>query len=288
MAVRSLGLALFAALIWVLPAAAQTTYELTAPELNRTSTATLSDRELRVVDQTGRESLYLRDPRADSSDGAFIAYGNRAAGQIIRWPVSGSGPMQIGTVIGASVEYRPSQMRVVPRAAVHPPGAGFVGGGAPLGGATSDLFAEVWQQRQPQPRMLRLATRDERGREWVLGSEGGSRLMMIPASGAGQSDWYVVPAARGYVRVQRVVGGEWLALTAEMSRALHLERAGQNAGQLWRVVQSNNVPGGYWLESAIVSGVALTGSAAGVVSLLPIGASPAQVWWPLPAPVAST
>lgn len=286
-------------------AAAQSTFELSAPELGRTSIATVTERELRVVDQNGRSTLYFRDPRTDSSDGQFLGYRNSASGQIVRWPVAGNGRMQIGTAVAGIVEYRTSQMRIVPLAAPPAPAGGQVVGGQALGpiagmpstnaaagesafspAAASDLFEQVWQRREAQPRQLRLATRDQRGEPLYLGSAGDNRLTMFPSGNIRQSDWVVVPAARGYVRVQQIYGSQWRALTASPQRTLDLRPVAQDAGQLWRVVHSNTVAGGYWLESAVVAGVALTGAPTGVVNLLPIGASVGQVWWPMPAPVA--
>ncbi|MGN6545482.1 MAG: hypothetical protein ACTHK7_10580, partial [Aureliella sp.] len=131
MCARSLILlGLFAAAASVaIPAQAQTRYELTAPELNRTSQAILTESELRIVDQTGRQTVYLRDPTVDSNDGRFLAYRDNASGQIIRWPVTGSGRMEIATATGGPLEFRPSRMQV--RRLDGQPGQPILGGTAP-------------------------------------------------------------------------------------------------------------------------------------------------------------
>ncbi|MCC6508044.1 MAG: hypothetical protein IT423_02990, partial [Pirellulaceae bacterium] len=67
---------------------AQTQFELGAPGLNRTSKATIAGRELRIVDQTGRETVYFREPGMDTADGQFTAYRSTALAQVIRWPTS--------------------------------------------------------------------------------------------------------------------------------------------------------------------------------------------------------
>ncbi len=53
-------------IVWALAgiASSQTQFELTAPTLNRTSRATLSARDLRVVDQEGRENALHAGHRA--------------------------------------------------------------------------------------------------------------------------------------------------------------------------------------------------------------------------------
>lgn len=282
LAIRSTGLSLLASLALISIAAAQSEYVLSAPELNRTSRATVSNRELRIIDQTGRQTVYDRETRFDSVDGAFLAYHSRAGGQIIRWPAINRGPMQIGTSTRLSVEYRTSQMRVMPRnaPAAQVGGIAVPGGGAALSLPGSDLLAQVWQQHQTQPQLMRLTTSDDRGRQWSLSRAGRDRLSLLSIGDLNQSDWYVIPAASGYVRVQQVTNGEWLALTASPARRIVLQSVAQEPGQLWRVVRSNAVAGGYWLESAVMAGVALTGTPAGV-SLLPIGTSPGQLWLPL-------
>lgn len=278
---------------------AQSSYDLNAPGLNRSSRAIQSDRELRIFDQTGSETLYIRHPQADSNDGRFIAYRNNGLNQIVRWPLSGTGPMEIGTVIGNSVEYRTSQMQVSPRGGngnaippgglVLPPGAEtkriIPGSVAPQVNPRGDLFGRVWQQQQVQPQVMRLATRDDRGRDWLLGYAGSNRLAMFATADPTISDWYVVPAGRSYVRVQQLIGNHWMALAVGPRKSLLVELVSQDPRQLWRVVQPNYAGGGYWLESAVASGFALSGAPTGTVALLPINGSASQLWWPVPAPV---
>lgn len=73
-------------------------FELKAPGLERPSRATLTDEELAIRSPDGSVSRYKRLPRYDTSDGAFLSYSSRELQQIIRWPVSGTGGMQIGTL----------------------------------------------------------------------------------------------------------------------------------------------------------------------------------------------
>lgn len=294
---RTLALSLILCSAAVLPAWAQSTFELSTPGLTRSLRASLTERDLRITDHQGRDTLYLREPRVDSPDGLFIAYRNSTTGQVVRWPVSNRGPMQIGTAGATGLTFRTSRMQVIPAGGlgaaipadrpVLPPGAipaDAVGTGQ--GQVANDLFAQVWQQRQPQPQVLRLSIRDDRGREWYLGQSPGNRLTMLATPEPNSSDWFVVPAGRGFVRVQQQVGFDWLALAVRPNRSLVIERVAQDASQLWRVVQTNFGSPGYWLESAAVSGYALNGLSNGQVTLAPIGGGFGQVWLPQPAVLA--
>ncbi|MEZ6136065.1 MAG: hypothetical protein R3C53_14285 [Pirellulaceae bacterium] len=93
-------------------ASAQQRFELVAPDLRLSSQATRTDRELQVIASDGSVSTYRREPQFDSSDQSWLGYYDRASQQIIRWPVSESGNMQIGTLRGNSIEYRPSRMTI--------------------------------------------------------------------------------------------------------------------------------------------------------------------------------
>ena len=287
MVARSVGLALLTICALALPAVAQLKYELTAPQLNQTSYATVSDSELRIVDPAGRESIYRRDPRFDSSDGRFIGYRNLAGGQIVRWPSAGSGPMQLGTVEDGSVQYRASLMQVIARGGERSVGDGqlavrpYSEAGHDGRSRGADFLGEVLRQPDLQPRVLSLVTRDGRGGEKYLGYADGERLTMLASLEANRAQWYVVPAGQSFVRVQQLVAGDWLALTADPRRGLSLQPAAQNVGQLWRVVAANSASA-YWLESASSPGMSLAATASGAVTLLPLGSAPGQLWWPTP------
>ncbi len=114
----------------------------------------------------------------------------------------------------------------------------------------------------------------------VPGQNGARQLHMQLAVDPNLHDWYVVPAGRGYVRVQQSIGGAWFALSAQQ-RNLLIEPIGQTASQLWRVM-SSNIGSGYWLESAVTPGYVLSGASTGSVSLLPINGSYTQLWYPQP------
>jgi hypothetical protein len=204
--------------------------------------------------------------------------------------------MEIGTARGGAVEFRTSRMTV--RRLADEPRGQPLGGTRPLpvappvldaapatAAVAGDLLSQVWQQRQAQPGMLRLAIRDDRGQQWYLGHAGGRRLAMYPSEQTAEVDWFVVPAGRGYVRLQHLNGGQWLALAVGRGNALAVERVTQDARQLWRVVRATQGAAGYWLESAFAPGLALSGTPGGTVALLPVGAGFSQVWLSAPAVV---
>ncbi len=302
--------------VWMIAgtAAAQTRFELTAPTLNKTSQATLTTRQLRVVDQEGRETVYSRNPNLDSADGLYVAYQEGPGGQVIRWPVANSGAMQIGNNVAGRIEFRTSQMQIValdqpvgpgntPRPNRPPPiprdprdsgdpatqpvlppsRTGVADGGV---GPDNQFFYDILRDKDPQPQVMRLAIRDDRGRDWFLGKSTNNRLAMHGAANPSVADWHIVPAGRGYVRVSQRIGQDWFALAATPARALTIDPLGQQAAQLWRVMLTQGYGNGYWLESAILPGYALTGAVSGAVSLLPVNGSFGQVWLPQPVVIA--
>lgn len=296
MCARSMVLVWLAFIAAAAPALAQTRYELRTPQLERSSLAIVTEGELRIIDPNGRETVYLRDPTVDAAGGTYLAYRNSAVGQVIRWPAAGRGPMQLGTVRGGALEFRTSQMEVVPRDdRVAPPmprpaqrplppappnEVPLSPDPAPFSAvpAAGDLFTQVWRGGQAEPGYLRLGVRDQRGQQWYLGHAGRRRLAMFPAGRTAQVDWFVVPAGRGYVRLQMHEGGDWLALAVTSRNTLALDYLAQDASQLWRVVRTNSGPAGFWLESAAMPGMAISGTPGGAVGLAPIGASWEQVW----------
>ncbi len=171
--------------------------------------------------------------------------------------------MQIGTNAGGRYEFRTSQMQIValpnnalpndilpnnvlpngqrpggvrpppiPTPPVLPPGAnaGQVGGSNAIDGSERQFFADILRDKQPQPQVMRLAIRDDRGRDWFLGKSNNNRLAMHGAANPAVADWHVVPAGRGYVRVSQRVGNDWLALAATQARGLTIEPLGQKRG----------------------------------------------------------
>ena len=90
----------------------QERFRLEAPAAGAAADAYLTQTELVVIDQAGKNTIYIRDPQFDSQDGLWGGYYARNLNQVIRWPVAGAGNMQIGDVAGGTVSYRRSQMTI--------------------------------------------------------------------------------------------------------------------------------------------------------------------------------
>jgi hypothetical protein len=93
------------------------------------STAAIIGTDLVVTDAGGRKFVYQRRPDLDTPDGLFQGFFSPAASQYLRWPVSGSGSMQVGRVAGTTVMWSLSRMQI--RVAAGGPLAGgtFIPGG---------------------------------------------------------------------------------------------------------------------------------------------------------------
>lgn len=76
------------------------------------SVASIIGTDLVITDSAARQFMYVRRPDLDTPDGQYQAFFSKAVNQYVRWPVSGSGPMQIGIVTGATVNWSPSRMEI--------------------------------------------------------------------------------------------------------------------------------------------------------------------------------
>lgn len=156
--------------------------------------------------------------------------------------------------------------------------------GAMFGRPDTDFFSELWQDRRTDPRMLQLSTIDERGQQWVLSRVDSMRLSMQPAAVARNADWLVVPATRGFVRLQSYDRGRLAVLAAASNRTLILEPISQDIRQLWQVAPCAQVPGRFVFESAAFRGFALSGGIGNNLGLQPMAFLPHQMWLPIVPP----
>lgn len=95
---------------------AQQEFLLEASQLGIRSSARISGSTLEIRSDAGSITAYARDSRYDSADGRWFGYFSRSANQVLRWPASNSGNMQIGTPQVGSVAFRTSQMTIRPLA----------------------------------------------------------------------------------------------------------------------------------------------------------------------------
>lgn len=299
---------------------AQDRFELMVPNSRTVSTAVRTEQSLQVVGSDGRVTDYRREPRYDSAVGDWLGYYSRAANQIVRWPASNSGNMQIGSVRGNAIEYRPSQMQiqviggqptpVSPRKSqrpdivtpVLPPEMNAGTLPQPAGVATdnlfdslrrSDLFGAVASggaNRDASAAWLRLASFDQSGSPWLLSHSASGELSCVAAGTSGllnAGDWWASPTEGGYTRIQTYTGGRVFAVSATRSNGLALQPLSQDARQLWRVVGGRGADR-FALVNAFNSGQCLTHAGRGRLVLQPMSFAPTQLWVPYAAPVVAT
>lgn len=311
--------------VCVLAAFAQTCvaqdYLLQATQLGMKSSARMTGTSLEIRTDTGSTTVYARDAHYDSADGLWIGYFSRSANQVLRWPASNSGSMQIGTPGRTSVVYRTSQMTIVPahsqptqgqvgatgtlppRVANRPPvppispnpgmptPAGTIisspqlaqAGGVLANLAASKLFTLVANNmRRSDSQMLRLASYDTSGNPWLM-SRSGSSLRTISRAASTGTDWWVSPVGQGYVRVQAYDRGRLNAIGVNRSGRLSLQPLSQDPRQLWRVSPAA-IQNRFHLQNVGVAGQAL-GHVGGQLVIQPINYGPTQMWSPYAAPV---
>ncbi len=294
----------------------QQQFELSAPQLGVHSQAVLTEDLLQVTSSTGEITRYRREPRFDSADGDWLGYFDRSARQVLRWPVSNHGNMQIGTLRGAirggaqqdssAVEYRTSQMTIqatglpadrssqrpaLPsETLVLPPDMAGHRELDPLGDfRRSDLFDAITQRAQEQQaaEMLQLAAFDQGNSPWLLARESGSELRAVQAGSKLANDWWVAPAGAGYVRLETYSRGRVYAVSTTNGRTLALQPLSQDAKQLWKV-HAGRGQQNYLLENAFFPGRCLTHLGNGQLALQVMNFAPPQLWVPITAPVLPT
>ena len=92
---------------------AQDRFQLSTRDQQISSTATVTKDELVIQDQQGNVTLYKRDAKFDSPDGQWLGFISASVRQVIRWPKSNQGNMEIGRSDGrGKIQYRPSQMTI--------------------------------------------------------------------------------------------------------------------------------------------------------------------------------
>lgn len=282
----------------------QLEFELRADGQRAVSQAFWSEQELRILSRDDGTTVYRRDARLDSEDGRWLAYVSRNANQVIRWPISHAGHLQIGRTEAGRIAYRTSQMKIY--ALDHTPQPSFPmdnrqspimpaqdGGNfglATLEGATaSPLFEGLLQpargigQNPLTAQMVRLASFSQAGSPMLLSRLTGSALGMA-SSMTSDADWWATPVGNGYVRLQTMNGGLPQAITVSSQNRLTLSPVNQQVQQLWRV-SSGRVANRFVLESAAFPGRCLAYGGGGNLMLQPIGFAPPQLWAPFVPPV---
>lgn len=291
------------------------TFELLAPGLSEPSIATVTPNELVVRDATGNISRYQRSARHDTADQQLLGYSSRQAQQVIRWPASNAGRMQIGSLKNGQIEFAWSKMTVsnsrqagvaVPSGDILPPGFETQLAGRMRSGAVSNNGEIRNLQNLPSMTAMHLSVGNPNDRQY-LGMRGPNQLGFLNQASGVDSAWYITPVSDNIVRLQQRHQNDWLAIGlgsvpdgfARSSRLSH--RTGtfgggasfhsdarfpisllpihDGADQLWRI-QTVQGLAGYCFESLLYPGMALTCIPNQGLTLQNMTYDPWQVWWP--------
>ena len=210
-------------------ATGQQRFELVVPGSGLTSRAERTDERLRIEDSQGNATVYQRAPRYDSTDGGFLAYSSPAARQVIRWPVSDQGRLQIATISSpAALEFRRSQMEIRPL--MSRPAATFIENIRP--DAAYRLVPEV---------------PDAAGS--VLATNSAGRLILAAMAEEDSQVWHVNPVATGVFRIHSDARGRGWSLANLPENALRLVPTSNSTDQLWNFVAAPGNPGRFALAS---------------------------------------
>ena len=111
-------------------------YDLIDPAGRVTATAEALPGRLIVLESTGERIYFSREPRYDSMDRKFVGFYNVELNRVLRFPRSGTGPMQLADLNDPSPRFRTTQRTVRPRLNNTPgnrpnPAAGYSSGYSP-------------------------------------------------------------------------------------------------------------------------------------------------------------
>lgn len=206
-------------------------YSLVAPGVGGSSTARVSPSELLIRDASGTTTRYQRAPRYDTGDGKYTGYSSREAQQILRWPVSNTGRMQIGTLNNGQIDFVYSKMtigaiqganklpdanwptgngglnEVLPSQISDPIVGSSAGNG--IGNGTSNN-ANLGANNTMM--LMHLGAGDANDRQFLVRSSSG-QLGFHRTVRDSDSAWYIVPVSDNIVRLQQRIGNDWFALS---------------------------------------------------------------------------
>jgi hypothetical protein len=199
-------------------------FELRAQGLDKPSIAELSDSQLVIRDPSGKPNVYLRLARYDTPDQRWLGYSSRELQQIIRWPASGSGNMQIGTLQQGKIQFSASRM------SVHATNGAIGSDQEILPSIALDVPALPrtipTPSQRPQPTMSQssgsalpfpqstplLMGVGQPNRLQFLTMSGRDRLGLVDRAVDAMSAWYVTPVGNDMFRLQQRVQDNWMAI----------------------------------------------------------------------------
>lgn len=200
--------------------AAQETFSLVAPGVAAASSARVTPNELSIRDAGGTVTRYQRAPRYDTKDGHYNGYSSREAQQVIRWPSSNSGRMQIGTLVRGQIEFTFSKMTITAAQG----GNNLQDANWPSGNVEnteilpnqSSGSAGINNQNLgdgSSVMLMHLAAGDSNERLFLTRTSSG-QLGFNRTVREAESAWYIVPVSDNIVRLQQRQGNDWFALSA--------------------------------------------------------------------------
>lgn len=242
---------------------AQQRYELIVEGTDMVSQAERTPQRLVIIDSRGNATEYSRDRRFDPEDRGFIAYFSAGARQILRWPASDRGNMQIADFVdGRPTAFRLSRMTIRSLES----GGGREGTGIP-GAANVESRAPF--------RLISAAHADH-----ALSAAPGGRLTLELAADDDGQAWLFAPLDNGYYRIHSGLHGRRWSLSGRPDGLPRLERTARDVSQLWQMIPIHDRPG-YHAFACVGRGRAahvLTADASGVLSLQPFVYSSLQMW----------
>jgi hypothetical protein len=289
-------------------------FELSVQGLSEPSIATVTPNELAIRDPAGTITRYLRSARYDTADQQLLGYSSRQAQQVIRWPSTNSGRMQIGSLQNGQIQFAWSKMTVtnsqqpnsrILNTDILPPGFDSRSNSR-IRGSTSTNDQPGNLQNLPSMTAMHLSVGNPNDRQF-LGLRGGNQFGFSSHASDTESAWYITPVSDNMVRLQQRHQNDWLAIGLGnapdgMMRSSRLNQRTSSIGgannrrsnvpfpitllpihngadQLWRI-QTIQGAAGYCFESVLYPGMGLTCIPNQGLALQNLTYDPWQIWWP--------
>lgn len=296
-------------------ASADERFELATADGKQKSTAVRSAERLSITTSAGGTTQYDRKTQFDSEDGVWLGYFSSSAQQVVRWPASNSGNLQVGKLLGSRVRYRKSLMHVAVQPSqklsssertkqdasqgrgssrqfgydvlppISPASLGAIEGlnayKLELDFVNALASVERANETVSAPRTLRLAALSPDGKSsTLLGFGTGSQSLVTSRSDTLARDWTISDAGGGLFRIQSRRGKNLHALAATSRSGVGLALPAADARQLWRPITHPRRGYVFAFESVYFPGQCLTHSGSGVF-LDPFSFAAGQFWLPV-------
>ena len=193
-------------------------FELYASDVDSKSIANVTADELTVRDANRQTTRYRRSTRYDTTDQKWIGYASREAQQVIRWPVSGAGRMQIGTLQNGQVQFDWSKMTIRSlqqtsplgsNGEVMPPG---INGPQQQFPKPGDALLPQTAVNLPQATAMHLSVGGASNDQQFLTLINEQQIGFANQATTAEAAWYITPVSQNVVRLQQRSQNRWLAI----------------------------------------------------------------------------